>query len=170
MIQFNVTTQRHAFSMLTAIFVIVIITAISAFVLNLSSKLTTQTTSQYRKEQAILYAKSYTEFAILAASSQDCVRRITANVGPDANSVLLGNGYYVEVDIQYIGNELIGTGACSSTNTLGGAIAQSTSKGAVVLIDVYVHYRDPDNPNTSTSNDWNTYPGITYHRRTIQRL
>ena len=162
--------SRSAFSMITAIFVILIMSSVAAFIMSLSGKLTQETTTQYRKEQAILYAKSYTEFAVMSATSQDCIRRITANIGVNANKVLLGEGYFVEVDIQYIGNELNGIGACSPTNILGNLIVNPQSKGTVILVDTYVHYRDPDNPNTTTANNWDTYPGITYHRRTLQRL
>ncbi len=56
--------MRKAFSMITAIFVIVIMATIAAFVMNLSGKIVKSTTAQYRDAQASLYAKSYTEFVL----------------------------------------------------------------------------------------------------------
>ena len=165
-------TNRKAFSMITAIFVILILSSVAAFILNLSGKSVNQTTDQYRKEQAILYAKSYTEFAIMSATARKCIKTITANVDGNATEVKAGQGYRVIVNLQYIGNELAG-GAC---DTLGGAITTLASKGAIVLIDTYVKYRDPAHPRAIAGDSWKSttnptgYDGITYHRRTIQRL
>ena len=165
-------TQREAFSMITAIFVIVLLATVAAFILNLSGKIVSETTTQYRKEQAILYAKSYTEFAIMSATAKDCIKTITANVDGTATQVKAGQGYRVIINLQYIGNEL----ASSTCDTLGGAITNIASQGATVLIDTYVRYRDPDHPRAIAGDPWkstsnpNGYEGITYHRRTIQRL
>jgi peptidyl-tRNA hydrolase len=52
--------HRKAFSMITAIFVILMMATVGGFIMNLSGKMVQETASQYRKEQAILYAKSYT--------------------------------------------------------------------------------------------------------------
>jgi len=158
--------MREAFSMITAIFVMVLVAAVGAFIMNLSGKIVQETTVQYRKEQAILYAKSYTEFAIMAATAQDCVRGVTANVDGNENDVMEGNGYRVIVQAQYIGNDT----PANCSNELGGAIAKSSSRGNIILIDTYVHYRDPDHPDSSKDISWSTNPGTTYHRRTIQRL
>ena len=58
--------MRKAFSMLTAIVTIVLMAGVSSMVFNLAGKTVQETTVQYRKEQSILLAKSYTEYAILA--------------------------------------------------------------------------------------------------------
>jgi len=148
----------HAgFSMITAIFVILLMSAVGAFVLNISGKAVQETTTQYRKEQAILYAKSYTEFAIMSATARDCITGITANIGNPAN----GNGYQVTVDANYIGNDLSAAGCA---NTFGGAIASTFSRGGILMLDTYVRYKDPDGPNPVAT------PWITYHKRTLQRL
>ena len=155
--------MRPAFSMIMAIFVIVIMASVGAFIMNLSGKMVQETTTQYRKEQAILYAKSYTEYAILVADSRICTRRITANVGGNANQVKAGQGYRVEVNIQYLG----ANSACAA-NRIG--MTNLTNPDTAILIDTYVHYRNPEDDPNNLAKTWAAYPGITYHRRTTQRL
>lgn len=163
-----ISMSRSAFSMITAIFVILLLATVAAFILNLSGKIVDETTTQYRKEQAILYAKSYTEFAIMSATARDCIKKITANVGGTATQVKQGQGYRVTVDLQYIGNELSTSPTC---NTLGNAITDDQSRGAIILVDTYVRYRNPDHPHAIAGDPWNNeHPGISYHRRTLQRL
>lgn len=167
----SLSHKRKAFSMITAIFVILLMATVAGFIMNLSGKITQETTSQYRKEQAILLAKSYTEFAIMAATSQDCVRpTITANVGGSNTQVKQGEGYKVTVNTNYIGNNSI----CSNKITDDGNITTPDSKNSIILIDTYVEYRDPDNPhainNVALNNDDNRLGSMTYHRRTLQRL
>lgn len=171
MIYLKYTKMRQAFSMITAIFVIVIMATIASFVLNLSGKVTKETTSQYQNEQAILYAKSYTEFAVMAATSRDCIRRIDAFIGASQQKAYEGEGYIAQVDVQYIGNNLSIAGC---TNTIGGAITTPASQGGIVLIDTYIKYRDIDIvdafKNAGGSVTKNNVPWVTYHRRTLQRL
>ena len=157
--------SHNAFSMITTIFVILIMATVSAFILNLSGKIVQGTTTQYRKEQAILYAKSYTELAIMAATAKTCVQKISGDIGGNQAEVKAGQGYRVVVDIQYVGNN----SACSNKLT-NGSVDHNTSKDNIILIDTYVHYRDPNHPSALSGHPWSTHPGITYHRRTIQRL
>lgn len=156
---------RQAFSMITAIFVILLIATIGAFIMNLSGKMVQETTSQYRKEQAILYAKSYTEFAIMAATSQPCVNKITASLDGTQTEVKEGQGYFIDVRIHYLGTN----SAC--TNTVGnGDISDIAAQEKILLIDTYVRYRDPDSIGARNTLAWSVDPGITYYRRTLQRL
>ena len=164
MIHARKRTMRDGFSMITAIFLIVLMSTVAVLVMDLSGKVVQETTAQYRKEQAILYAKSYTEFAIMALTARNCIRTITADVDGTAAQVLQGEGYNVVVNIQYIGND----NGCA--NVIGGALSTPTSRGTVVLIDTYIHYRDPEHPNAQNSVAWVVDPGITYHRRTLQKL
>jgi hypothetical protein len=158
--------KRKAFSMITAIFVILLLATVGGFIMNISGKVVQETISQYRKEQAILYAKSYTEFAIMAATSQDCVRRIQANVDGKTKQVLAGEGYRVDVRVQYIGDT-----SSTCTNTIGGInIMDSAAVDNIIIIDTYVHYREPDSIPAIRGLSWTQDPGITYHRRTLQRL
>ena len=157
---------REAFSMITAIFVILLMATVAGFILNLSGKMVQETSAQYRKEQAILYAKSYTEQAILSATHQACTRKIYGSIGGTLGETLKGNGYYAEVFLQYVG----ANSTCSNRLTTGN-VNYPNSQEQIVIIDTYIHYRDPTHPNAINSVAWSVdAPGITYHRRTIQRL
>jgi type II secretory pathway pseudopilin PulG len=166
--------MRNAFSMITAIFVIVIMASIASFVLNLAGKVTKETTAQYQNEQAILYAKSYTEFAVMAATSRDCIDTITAFIGASQQKVYEGEGYEIEVNVQYIGNNLDPANAISACKIIGNSINTPNSQGGIALIDTYIRYRDSDMVdaflNDGESVDKNNLPWTTYHRRTLQRL
>ena len=166
--------MRKAFSMMMAVFVMMMMMGISLLVFNLSAKITTSTLTQYQKEQAILLAKSYTEYAIMAAGANDstagnCVERITGDVGNivlgigNNGDVDGGQGYRVEVDIGYIGNDLI----CTANHILiddGTIITPDISPN--IIVDVYVRYRAVN----THQNGIGQPPWVTYHRRTIQKL
>ncbi|MCF6244243.1 MAG: type II secretion system protein [Sulfurovum sp.] len=159
--------KRAAFSMITAIFVILLIATMGAFIMNLSGKMIQGTTSQYRKEQAILYAKSYTEFAVMAATSQPCVKKITARLDGSQTEVKKGQGYFVDVRIKYIGTN----STCPNPNKIRrGTITDTRAIDNVILIDTYVRYRNPESIGAKNALPWSVDPGITYHRRTLQRL
>ncbi len=151
--------MRKAFSMVTAIFVILILATIAILSLNMVASTAQSTTMQYRKEQAQLYAKSYTELAIMAiteydrATNNNCVNNINGAVGTATD------GYSVSTAISYIG----GTGVPATCNKP--ADPDVTSFGvnntvAAAIIDVYVTYNDTAvSPNP-----------IVYHRRTLQKI
>ena len=94
--------MRSAFSMLTAIFVIVIMAMVAMLVMNLSAKSVKATTAQYQRAQATLYAKSYTEFAIMSVTAHsratNCVQTINGTIG-NINQ----GGYAIRTHIAYIG-------------------------------------------------------------------
>jgi type II secretory pathway pseudopilin PulG len=171
MITIHQKPMRSAFSMITALFVMLLMATVAGYIMNLSGKMVQETTVQYKKEQAILYAKSYTEYAIMAATAQTCVKRITANVDGNQNQVKEGQGYRIQVDVQYVGS----TNPQLCTNTVGlTPITEPLSAGAVILVDTYVRYRDTDTVNAFMNQGGtvtaNNLPWITYHRRTLQRL
>ena len=148
--------MRSAFSMIMAIFVIVIMATVATLVTNLSSKSVKATTAQYQRAQAMLYAKSYTEFAILAVTAHDrttdCVQTINGSIG-NINQ----GGYSIRTHISYIG-PLSEIGNCTtqlSTNVT------TASTPLTLIIDAYVDYKDLD--NTSDVN-------LTVHRRTVQKI
>ena len=157
---------RQAFSMITAIFVILLIATLGSFIMNLSGKMVQETTSQYRKEQSILYTKSYTEFAIMSAISEPCVSKMTANVDGTEEEVKKGYGYFVDIRIQYIGLN----STCASLTVGNGDIADLRARDNIILIDTYVRYRNPESIAARNTLEWSVDPGITYHRRTLQRL
>ncbi len=143
---------RNAFSMVTAVFLIVIMSAIGIFVMNLSGKIIKTTTAQFQDAQAQLYAKSYTEFAILAVTGHDrgtnCVETITGTIG----------GYSIRTHIAYIGpNSEVAN--CSGTRQLNNSVS-TVSTPLTIIIDAYVDYDDLDNSNQT----------LTAHRRTVQKI
>ena len=161
--------QRKAFSMITAIFVIVIMASVAGFVMNLSGKMVQETTSQYQKEQAVLLAKSYTEFAIMTVMSNDrngtgnCISDIDADdIIPIDAPTATAQGYRIRTRIGFIGQST-NIGSCFNTRKLGYPVT-TTSDDLNIIVDVYVEYQALDNP-LGTGAPW-----ITYHRRTLQKI
>ena len=151
--------MRNAFSMITAIFVIVLMATVAIFVLSLSGKIVKSTTAQYQHEQALLYAKSYTEYAILAITGNNrttsCLKKINGSIGINPAQ---GKGYRVRTYIAYIGlpSEI---NSCPGTRKLSLNVTTSNTP-LTAIIDVYVYYKDPDN-----TAHWRTV-----HRRTVQKI
>jgi hypothetical protein len=175
--------MRKAFSLITSIFIIIMMSSVSVLVFSVSGKMAKETTIQFRKEQAMLLARSYTEFAVMAVinydrgASNDCIENINGDITsltpgetPMAEaSTTNGSGYKVDTKIYYLGNNL----PCTAANILNNGTAITTSYNdiagkpdalAAILVDVYVQYKDPDVDNPTTS-EW-----ITYHRRTLQKI
>jgi len=173
--------MRKAFSMITAIFLIVIMATVALLVFNLSGKMVKSTTMQYRQEQAAFLARSYTELAILAvinhdrnATTPDCVQTINGVVnglvpgGAVSGSSTGGSGYDVTSTVRYIGNNL----PCSAANVLNSAMPltqdynttspEKSDSVAAIVVDVYVRYKDPAVGAAA--------PWITFHRRTLQKI
>ena len=146
------TKHRKAFSMLTALFVIVIMASVGAMVMSLSGKMVKTTTTQFQREQAMLLAKSYTEYAIMAVMANN--RAITCLNTINGNNIL--NTYNVTVNIAYISNG----GVVNCANILSNGVITPQSQ-LNILIDVYVRYPDFDNPANQN---------ITYHKRTLQKI
>ncbi len=150
--------MRKAFSMLTAIFIIVLMATVAAFIVNLSGKMVQETTAQFQREQSMLLAKSYTEYAIMAVTANDhtsgqCLNNITGGYGNDGS----GNPLYnINVDISYIGNNL----NASCTRKLSTTVNTPMSP-LNIIVDVFVSYPDPNHPD-----DLN----MTYHRRSLQKI
>ena len=164
-LQHKMRTHREGFSLITAIFVIVLMATVTSLILNTTGKVIKETTMQYRNEQARLLAKSYTELALLSVMGHDratlgnCVTRVQGTI----NTLQIGQanptgGYTVETDIQYIANGFPASGTCTILN----AQDLQSLQGPNMIIDVYVRYQDPDQPTAAHQ--------ITYHRRTLQKL
>jgi len=149
----NFTTHRKAFSMFTAIMVIVIMATVAMLITNMSGKLVKETTSQYQREQAALLANSYTEYAIMAVTANDrtvnCLRTINGT----------WNGYSARIEIAYIGN-VATIGNCAATRKLSDTVAYIDTP-LTIIIDAYIDYNDLDNA---------TAPNLVYHRRTVQKI
>ncbi len=157
-------THKRGFSMFVALAIIIVMATVGAFVVSLSSKGSRTTVVQYKREQAVLLARSFTELAIMAVTAND--RNDTYSTGNnclydiDANNVL-GNesqgGYEVHVRLFYIGDARISN--CPNTRIISSAIITPQSP-LNVIVDVYVRYKDE-----ALSNQW-----VTYHRRTVQKI
>jgi len=158
--------HKKAFSMITAIFVIVIMASLTSLIMNVTGKTIKETTQQYQKEQAQLLARSYTELAILKVIDSNrtatvpnpnpCVERILDHFGEVAP-----NGYDIDIRIKYIGtnSELTDCSASNVITTLNGITG--FDRTISLVIDTYIKYRDFDDP---------TNKDITFHRRTLQKL
>ncbi len=161
--------MRKAFSMLTAIFIIVLMATVAAFIMNLSGKMVQETTAQFQREQSVLLAKSYTEYAIMTVTANEhnttkCVDNITGGYGDDGS----GNSIYnIDVNISYIGNTDPDTGIASLQGQCDRELSTTvtTKKSPLnIIVDVFVSHKDLDHPAGAGA------PDITYHRRSLQKI
>jgi hypothetical protein len=143
--------MRPAFTLISAIFLMVLVAVILMLSLSLSSETTKQTGDLYLREQALLLAKSSTELALLAISghnnSVNCIEQINLQY-PQTNPI-----YDINMTLTYLGNNL----PCNTNHLLANTI-QTTDSNGTVLIDTFVSYSDADTNET-----------IRIHRRTIQK-
>lgn len=174
--------MRKAFSLVTAIFVMFMMASVAGLVFNLTGKSIQETGTQYRKEQAALLARSYTEYAILAIQGHDmttngCLRTITGTVNyTDINGTTQtggannGAGYRVTTRLRYMG--LPAGIVCPNDGQIEPTVSQRTTSVGIpsVLIDVNIRYRNPSDPRIYNITTRNTVPWINFNRRTLQRL
>ncbi len=139
--------MHRGFSLLTAIFVMLLIGTLLYLALSIGTSNVKQTEDLYRKEQARLLARSATEYELLRISGFD----FTNDCYTGENYTF--NGIDINTTVFYIGNGF----PASCSNMLDNAIQTADSNGTV-LIDVTISYTDP-----------NTLETIRYHRRTIQK-
>jgi len=135
----------------TIIIVIVLMSSVALFILNISGKMVKETTTQYQREQAILLSKSYTEYAMMAVmgnehNSTNCLNTIHGTY----------QDYKITVELSYIGRDL--DASCSrrlanDVNTSGSPLN--------IIVDTFVRYPDYDHPD-----DLN----MTYYKRTLQKI
>jgi type II secretory pathway pseudopilin PulG len=167
-----IVPHKKAFSMLTAIVVIVTMAVIASYVTSIADKTLKITTDQYRKEQAMFYAKSYTEYAIMAVSArdrvnQDCIDNIDAVIAQNQEGLLAnrgrGVGYRVRIRISYIGDPSVGT--CAIARQLSTAV-NNPNTPLSIIVDAYVDYNDL-NDNRPDDGELRHF---TYHRRSLQKI
>ena len=143
--------MRKGFTLLSAIFLMVLVATLMVVAFSLSAQTKKQTGDIYMQEQAQLLARSATEFALMAISghdnSADCIERI--NLRFPQNAPL----YDINMSLYYIGSGL----PCNTGHLLANNIATDESNGTVV-IDTIVSYTQPD-----------TNESVRFHRRTIQK-
>ena len=141
--------MRKAFSLVTAIFLLVLMSTLMAIMLSLSSQTLKQTGDIYLQEQAKLLARSATEYALLAISAHE--RNSTNKCVENINMHYPNPPFDVNVSIYYIGKNL----PCDNSNILDNNISTKESN-VTVIVDTFV-----------TSLD--SLEDIRYHKRTIQK-
>ena len=163
--------SRKGFSLLIAIFTIVLISVVASYIFYASSSIAKEGSLQYQQAQARLLARSYTEYAVLAISGNNrelmpysCIKKIKADIGfPDG-----GQGYKVEVDITYIANEKYIT-HCPADTPIAAKLVGDKTDTVTVILDVYVKYTDSMHPGLDINNP-NQIPWHTYHKRSLQKI
>ena len=160
--------QREGFSLLVAIFTIVLLSLVAGYIFYASASTMKEGTLQYKREQAQLLARSYTEYAVMAISANNrdgsnvCIDNINATIGTDPAK---GEGYRVRVEITYIGNKRYVDKCMRVATKLDDSDVDTLS----AIIDVYVEYRDIFHPSL-----FNRYiylvPWQSYHKRSIQKI
>jgi len=163
--------QRAGFSLLVAIFTIVLISLVASYIFYASSATVKEGALQYKQEQAKLLARSYTEYAVMAISANNregskiCIDTINATIGSDPAK---GLGYRVRVEISYIGNERYVNRCMHVAAKLDNNDIDTLS----AIIDVYVEYRDIFNSALFSGKNIliNQVPWQKYHKRSIQKI
>jgi len=145
--------KRKAFSMITAIFVIILMSSVAVFITNISGKMVKATTTQFQREQAALLAKSYTEYAIMAVTaneqnSTNCLNTIQGSYGD----------YSIVTTIYYIGTNTAIDTSCG--NILDNTVITNDTP-LNIIVDVNITYPDYDHPD-----DLN----MTYYKRSLQKI
>jgi len=143
--------MRRGFTLLSAIFLMVLVATLMVLAFSLSTQTAKQTGDIYLQEQGQLLARSATEFALLAISGHDnsanCIEQINLEY-PQGSPI-----FDINMSLYYIGNGL----PCNAGHLLDNTIATQESNGTV-LIDTFVSYVDPG-----------TEERVVFHRRTIQK-
>jgi len=153
--------HKKAFSMLTAIVVILVMASVTALVQNVSGKTLKSTTQQYQREQAELLARSYTELALLyimhydRVATNSCIQIIRDHFGNSSPE-----GYDVIVKVKYIGNSLMLPNCPNNITSSWSVPLPSTSfnQSISLSIDTFITYKDMSDKN------------VTFYRRSIQKL
>jgi len=152
--------SKNGFSLLVAIFTILLLSLISSYILYISSSIAKEGGVQYQQEQARLLARSYTEYAVLAISGNDknitCIDKIEADIG----SPNIGQGYKIEIKITYIGNKQYISRCSNKAYTLSNTDEDTLS----VILDVYVKYKDLMHSYILKA------PWQVYHKRSLQKI
>ena len=155
------TKHKKAFSMVTAIFTLIIMSSLTAMIMSVTGRTIKETTQQYQKEQATLLARSYTELAILYVSSYDrtsggCIETITGQYGAN-------DEYNIQVEIQYLGGTITNLGGCplSRVEIIPETPGSELDRTLSIIVNVFIRYKDYDDPSNRN---------ITFHRRTLQRI
>ncbi len=147
--------MRRGFGLITAIIIMITVAVLMSLMIGLSSSNVKQTSNLYIKEQARLYLRSATGFALMAISGHpnntNCIEDIKLNFNNSSGKP----AYHAKIDMWYLGNGIPTT--CG--HILNNSIVTDDSNYTVVM-DITVEADQTilglDEP-------------IKLHRRTLQK-
>ena len=147
--------MRRGFTLIAAIFFVVIASSICMLALSIASTSVKQNSEIYLREQSELVARAATEYAILAIISNDfsttCLGKQSKNASEDNPiSGEFGELFTFKVYVKYFGD----MGICS-----GDAVAATGANQGTIMLDVFVSSKPGKASNP-----------INFHKRTLQKL
>jgi hypothetical protein len=122
-------TNRSGFAMIMAIFVVVLIALGGVVLLSGVSVGQKMVSGNYFKAQAQLLSESATEFAVMQAQNQNCLRDLNITV----NDVGGQSTYDIDVRMRYSFQ-----GAANAACTAAEIIAQNTGKRSMIWVETVV--------------------------------
>ncbi len=155
--------KRKGFALITAVFLLIIISAMLVTMLSLSTETTKRTANDYLNEQAILLAYGATEQAVLSISGSNLTAACPTAIGP-TNYPAVNPILTVTTTMRYIWANGQSPGGANCNNYIdqsqsaGNQLTTIESNGAVVIdVTVQTVAGLMDEP-------------VTFHRRTLQKL
>lgn len=144
--------MRRGFTLIAAIFFVVIASSICMLALSIATTSVRQNSEIYLREQSELVARAATEYAVLAVLSNDFYKAGAVCIGDKNNPIKgeFGELFTFEVFVKYFGD----MGVCN-----GDAVAVTGLNQGTVLLDVFVSSK----PGKATN-------PINFHKRTLQKL
>ena len=147
--------MRRGFTLIAAIFFVVIASSICMLALSIASTSVKQNSEIYLREQSELVARAATEYAMLAIISNDfsttCLGNQSKNASEDNPiSGEFGDLFTFKVYVKYFGD----MGICS-----GDAVATTGANQGTIMLDVFVSSKPGKASNP-----------INFHKRTLQKL
>ena len=143
--------KRRGFGLITAIIIMMTVAVLMSLMIGLSSSTVKQTSNLFIKEQARLYLRSATEFALLAISGHNN----SSNCITDVNINFESNSYIAKVDIWYMGN-----GIPTGCSHIADNSVQTDDSNYTVIMDVIVE---------ANQSKLGLNEPIKLHRRTLQK-
>ena len=147
--------MRRGFTLIAAIFFVVIASSICMLALSIATTSVRQNSEIYLREQSELVARAATEYAMLAIISNDfsttCLGNQSENASED-NPITgeFGDLFTFKVYVKYFGD----MGICS-----GDAVAVTGANQGTIMLDVFVSSKPGKSSNP-----------INFHKRTLQKL
>lgn len=158
--------MRRAFSLIAAVFFIVMLATIATVALSIATMSVGNTASVYTKEQALILAQNATEYTVMAMKvhdyNQNCLETVTLHYPEAANPLFTAtvNIYYLD---QNVATNTAGTApvACTANHIIGRTNInnQATRQTRSAILDVTVR-----------QNGTSVGMPITYNRQTLQIL